>query len=115
MSSHHRLFASSLLLTGAVQGPDDPRIFASLFVDCLTNGTIPWKPLVDFHRGNRASPIDWPRSFAESRLMLTLAVSMSNRFGNHEACSDVTRTLAYHLIDREPHVELVAIVREFLH
>jgi hypothetical protein len=104
----------SLLVTGTVDLPESPEGRALLFVECVAHGLIAWSALVQFHALNRASPLEWPRSFADSYVMLRLAVAMTNAFGDEPDCPAVTRTLAYHLLDRDPHPDLITLIHEAL-
>lgn len=104
----------SLLLTGTVELPASADGRALLFVECVTHGLLAWEDLLRFHFAHKASPIAWPRSFADSYGMLRLAVAMTNAYVEAPECPEVTRTLAYHLFDRDPHPELVTLIHEAL-
>lgn len=104
----------SLLVTGEVDIPESREGRALLFVECVTHGLISWNDLLRFHLTYRATPLAWPRSFAESYGLLRLAVAMANAFGDEPECGMVVRTLAYHLFDRDLHPELLTLIHEAL-
>lgn len=114
MSAHRSSVLPTLLLSGSPALPDSPEACALLFLECLGHKIFTWESLLTFHIVHRASPVVWPRSFAESYPMLRLAVTMADTFGDQEDCAEVTRTLAYHLFDRSPHPELMKLVQEAL-